>query len=502
MRLLVLAVLAATLAPAARAQVVQDTTSARATADTVSGPALSLDEALTLARHNNPIFLQSANDRRTADWQVRAARGGLLPQVDASFGSRYQQGGQQVFNGLSFQSSSDVLQSQYDLGVSYMLNGRTLLQPKVAAANRDATEANITWQWESVRAAVTQQYLNVLQAQEKAVLEDTLARTAEVQLELAKAKTAVGAGTQLDLRRAEVAYGQAQVAALQAHNQVEIEKVKLFQQLGVPQPAGVRLTTTFAVTTPAFTLDSLLDLARQRNPELNALRAREQAAQVGVRQEQSEYTPTLQLSTGWGGYTYEYRNADFLVDSRRNGALAARADCFSQDSLRVAAGLSSIMAQCSAIDFTPQMASDIRRANNQFPFNFTRAPLAFTAQVSFPIFDGFSREQRVEQSIATRDDARYAVRARELQLRADVTSAYLQLMTAARTVALQADNAAKARDELAFAEERYRVGAATSLDVTQARGEYAQAETDHINAIYDYHKAFAVLESAVGRPLR
>jgi hypothetical protein len=29
-----------------------------------------------------------------------------------------------------------------------------------------------------------------------------------------------------------------------------------------------------------------------------------------------------------------------------------------------------------------------------------------------------------------------------------------------------------------------------------------QAQTDRINAIYDYHRDFAILEAAVGRPLR
>ena len=36
----------------------------------------------------------------------------------------------------------------------------------------------------------------------------------------------------------------------------------------------------------------------------------------------------------------------------------------------------------------------------------------------------------------------------------------------------------------------------------EAFGGYERAESDRINAIYDYHKAFAVLESAVGHPLR
>ena len=66
----------------------------------------------------------------------------------------------------------------------------------------------------------------------------------------------------------------------------------------------------------------------------------------------------------------------------------------------------------------------------------------------------------------------------------------------------QEQNATKAKEELAYAEERYKVGLATFLDVTTSRGTYEQALIDRVNAVYDYHKAFAALENAVGRPLR
>ena len=59
-----------------------------------------------------------------------------------------------------------------------------------------------------------------------------------------------------------------------------------------------------------------------------------------------------------------------------------------------------------------------------------------------------------------------------------------------------------AREELLLAQERYRVGAATFLDLSDARASYARAESERINAAYEYHRAFAALESAVGRPLR
>jgi len=119
-----------------------------------------------------------------------------------------------------------------------------------------------------------------------------------------------------------------------------------------------------------------------------------------------------------------------------------------------------------------------------------------------PVFDGFRREQRLEQSDITRQDTRYLLRARELQLNTEVTQAYLNLMTAYRTVALQEQIAAKAREQLSFAEERYRAGAAAFLDVTTSRGTFAQAQIDRVNSVYDYHRAFAALEAAVGRPLR
>jgi outer membrane protein TolC len=119
-----------------------------------------------------------------------------------------------------------------------------------------------------------------------------------------------------------------------------------------------------------------------------------------------------------------------------------------------------------------------------------------------PIFDNLQRETLLQQSIIQRDNARHIVRQTELALTSNVTEALRNLQTAARTVELNNVNAAAAREQLSFAEERYRVGAATFLDVTTSRGTFEQAQIDRLNAIYDYHRSFAALENAVGRPLR
>jgi outer membrane protein len=465
-----------------------------------AGPVLTLAEAQNLAQRNNPTFLQTIAARRSAGAASRAAWGQLLPQANAQLIGGYQQAGQVFFSGSALGSSSDAVESQWSLGLTYQLSAATLLTPAVARANQRAADADVRGASSTLTGNVAMQYVTVLEDQARAALQDTLVVDALAQANLARARVTVGSATPLDQRRAEVALGTQQVQALQAHNQVDIDKLRLFQQLGVVQPRGVRLIDAYVVAPPGFTADSVLAIARRDNPQVNALRAREHAASVSVHRAAGLYTPTFNISTGVGGYTYEYTDQNFLVNQAQLELQAENGPCLSLDSL--AQSLHAASRTCGPTTLTPAQAAQIRSGNRQFPFSFTNTPRQITATFSLPIFDGFQRERTVEQAEVDHDDARYNQRAGELQLTADVTSAYLTLTTSVRTVQIQEQNSAAARDALYLAEERYKVGAATFVDVTDARAAYERAENDRIGAVYDYHKAFAALENAVGRPLR
>jgi outer membrane protein len=468
----------------------------------MSQAVLTMDQAVTLAHRNNPDFLAARNNRRNASLELRSAYGALLPQLSANLSGQYQQGGQQFFNGVSLSSNSDVMQSQYSLGVQYRVNAASFIAPRVQRANSAAVDADIAGASENLSATVRQDYLTALQSLAQAELQDSLVANAKVQLELAQARAQVGTGTLLDIRRAEVTLSQQQVALLQARNQNEVDRLRLFQQMGVAQPRGARLVSTLRVGDPLPALDTILALAHRQNPGIVALRSREHLADLTVARERTEYTPTLTLSTGIGGYTYQYRDPNFLVSQAEASTAAARSSCVSTQEVRQAVGLPNTLAQCASIGFTPAMAASLRDRNSVFPFAFTPSPRSITAQLSLPVFDGFAREQRLQESQVARENARYSVRSRELALNADITAAYLSLQTAQQTVALQQENSAKARQELDFVQNEYAVGLSTFVDLTTSRTAYAQAGTDRINAVYNYHKAFAALESAVGRPLR
>ncbi|MBV9880318.1 MAG: TolC family protein [Gemmatirosa sp.] len=469
-----------------------------APAPSSTGPTLSLDEAIGLARRNNPTFQQSVNERRRAAAALRSAYGALAPDVSSNFYTQYRQGGQQFFAGQTIGARADQLNAGGGFDVNVRLDAATLLTPRVQRANVDAVEADITGASQTLRSNVTTQYITALRQQATASLQDSLVATTQAQLELAKARVAVGAATVLDVRRAEVAVGQAQVAAIQAHNQAQVEKLRLFQQMGVEQPTDVQLTTKFAISDPGFTLDDLLSQGRRDNPTLNALRTREHVADVTVRASKGAYLPTLSLSAGLSGYGNTFTNTSGLV---ANALAQKQGPCFTTVQIKQALGQAADEAACSAIALTPSEVSAAQASNGKL-YNFTRSPYSVTAQLTLPIFNGFQREQQIQTAIATRNDAEYRRRSQDLQLTADVTSAYLTLQAARQTVALQEKNSATAREALSLAQERYRVGANTFIEVSQARDDYARAQTDYVNAIYDFHRSFAALENAVGRPLR
>ncbi len=470
--------------------------------DSAPPTTLTIEQAIDLARRNNPVLQQTLNNRIGARAAVRSAYGALLPSADASLTALRQQGGQQIFSGASLGARSDVNQSSYQIGLNYRINSATLITPSLQRANRDAVEADITGATENLRSNVSQQYLSALQAGATADLQDSLVVASQQELILAQAREIVGSGTQLDVQRAEVALGLQRVQALKARNQVAIEKLRLIQLMGIVQSPNVQLVSRFPVVPLNLNLDQLIESAHNQNPGVVALRSRERVSDLNVRREKGEYSPTLFLSTGIGGYTYGYTSSEFPVQQAQAQLEASRADCIRTEEVRAALNLSNQLAACNAMAFTETQAQAIRTGNSKFPFNFTKSPRSLMATLSLPLFDGFAREQRLQEAMASRSDARYSVKSKELALTADVTAAYLIVTTAEKTVALQEQNAAKAKQELKLVQDRYRIGATTFVDLTQARATYERAESDRINAVYDYHKAFAALESAVGHPLR
>jgi len=471
-----------------------------------NGPPLTMEQAVSTALENNPDLLQQRNDTRTSRAAIREARLSFLPSASVSGGLGYTAPGEQRVGSVQLvQSSPAYYSSSYSLDVSYTMSGSKLMQPSVARAQDRATRQRVTGYEANLVSTVRQYYLATLQAWEQVQqAERELARTQEHE-RLAHARLEVGAGTPLDLRRAEVQRGEAEVTVLQRRNDYQTTLLRLGQVMGRELPADTKLTSTFGLFQPTWTVDQLEAMALEGNPNLLAARASAQAARTGVRAARTQYLPSLSASVGYRGSVYSASDLSSFYSSALERAQGQFASC--QYNNRIGALLGEAASDCSRYDVNnPTVANEVRagvRASNpSFPFGFKTQPLQASLFLSLPLFNGYSRERQVEEARVQAEDADLAVRSQELKLRADLGAALLSTQTAFRTAQLQDQVVERATEELRLAQERFRFGVASSVEVTDAQTSLAEAERARIDAVYNYHKSLAALEALVGRPLR
>jgi len=466
---------------------------------------LSLDEAFRLAEQFNSDFRVQSTQQEVAQRQVRAARADLLPNLSVSNSYGYQASGERRVGSVFLGSQPDYYSSSYGMNLSYSLNGATLLRPGLVVAEAEAARARVRGAAQGLRAEVTNAYLTVLQADAQVAQAQTALERTRLTVRQAAAQAEVGAATPLDIRRAEVQEGQAEVQLIQTRGQARSARLALERVLGVDLAEAVELTTTFADDLPELDLAQLLEQALEDNPVVRATRLSEQASRVGARSARTAFLPNVGFSAGYSGSIFVAGDTEPLV----TGEVAAQGGRFQAclEDNRIRALLGDPPRDCQALNpALPQVEQSIRTRiddqNSGYPFSYRRQPLSLSVSISLPVFTAGQRRRAVEQADLDLANVREQLRGEELRLRAEVATAVQNVQTSRQVVGLQERIRSIASEELRLAQERFRLGLASSIEVADAQANLSQAERDEINARYEFQRTIAALESLVGSRVR
>lgn len=465
---------------------------------------LSLEAALDLALRNNPDYRLQMGQLESAERQVRAARGDLLPSLNVSNGYGYQASGERRVGSVVLGNQPDYFSSSYSANLSFSMNGAALLRPAQARAQAEAQDARLQGAAAGLVAQVTDAYLTVLQADAQVAQAEAALERVRLSVRQTAALVEVGAGTPLDLRRAEVQEGQSEVQRIQSLNQAAASRLALGRLLGQTLEEGVQLTSTFASEIPALEVEALLSRAMSENPVLRASRATVEATRTGIRSAKSAYLPNFSASAGLSGSVFVAGDVEPLIRNELGAQSGRFQSCIADNRLRALLG--DAPRDCAALNpALPGVESAIRdqvQSNNSgFPFDYRRQPLNLSVSFSLPVFTGGARRRAVQEAELQFSNAQEQVRAEELRLRVEVTTAVRSVDTARQVVALQARIRQTSTEELRLAQERFRLGLASSIEVADAQTNLSQSERDEINAFYELQKALVALESLVGGPL-
>ena len=464
---------------------------------------LSLEDAIELARMNNPGLQIVQGQENVAEWEVRSAWGDLLPSFSLGSGVSWQGAGEQRIGSLTagqlgFADQPSFLFSNFNLGLDYTLSGRTLRAPARAQASRQATRARSRGAEADLIMEVTGAYLDLLRQDEEVELTERELERAEANLRLAQGQEIVGAATRLDVMQAEVQVGRAEVAALQAEQGIRTARLVLLQSMGVELDREIEPTTDFQVEPVSRTEEELFQLAVNRSPDLEVLRAEESAASVEVSSARSAYYPSLSVQAGWSGFTRRASQSDFLLRQLDGQVEQQVSQCEFTNEIfrRLAEPLPE--QDCQRFRLTDGQRDAALSENERFPFDFTRQPPQITLSLSVPIFQGLNRQHQLESARLERRNAAHRFRERQTAVRVEIASLLAEARTAYETVQMEARNQELLQAQLRLARDEFELGNIAFLQVAEAEAELARADRDHTEAVFRYHETTAQIEALVG----
>lgn len=399
----------------------------------ISG-ALGLAEVVDLALCNNPQTREAWASARVQAGLVGVALAPYLPTLNATLGSsrNRSQIEDQNTNKRTLNSASATLSwLLYDFGVREATLESTRQLLTAAVATQDTTR-------QAVFLAALQSFYQVHALQAALDAAQLSEKAARESLAAAEARYRAGSATPADRLQAQTALSQTTLTRIRVDGELKNARGGLANVIGLDASRPVVLAPLGAMSPPQDferNIETLIEEARQRRPDLSAAEAQLRAARASVDATRAAHLPSfsLQATPTW------------------------------QDS----SGL-------------------------------TTHSSSFGVAVNIPLFTGFSQTYKVRTAEA-QADVRAAQRDRlQLQVALDVWKSYQNLTTATQSMRTTADLLASAEQSEQVALGRYRAGVGNILDLLAAQSALASARQQRVQSAFDWNVSRATLAQSVG----
>jgi outer membrane protein TolC len=161
-------------------------------------------------------------------------------------------------------------------------------------------------------------------------------------------------------------------------------------------------------------------------------------------------------------------------------------------------------ARAARTQYVPTITATAGRnwaANTPVAPGSTQPGWTVAVGTSYPLFNGFQREDAVVRAEAAAYVARVTVGDTRRSARATAAQLLAALATTTASISLGTEAIRSAREDLRVQTARFRAGISTMLDVLTSEAALLQAEYSLTQAQHRYHTTRAALEALVGRRL-
>lgn len=397
---------------------------------------ITFKEAVRIALEQNTSVRLAQNSAALGKVDVSEARGQFLPDLRLStqgaknFGRNFDQTA-----GTIVDRSSNSVSLGVSSGVTLFDGFGNVASLRQARLNDRAGEGDLQRVRETVVFTVASNFLALIQGQEQLrVQRENLSAASTLEQQI-QTYVDAGARTIADLYQQQAVLASARLALVDAERTAELAKVDLMQTLQL-DPAGnyefeSPADTTTAAAADTFQLNDLLARATTQRIDLEAEKARVDAAQQAVRIAKSNRWPTVSLSAGYSS------------------------------------------AYNSASDFTFSEQLDQRRGGS------------IGLGVSVPLFDRGSTSAATRRAEIQADNANLSLISLQQEVGLQVRRVYLDFRAAQEQLTAAESQVRAAELALQAAQDRYTAGASTLVELTQSRAAQVEAASALVSARYN-----------------
>ncbi len=419
---------------------------------------ISLDDALNIALQRNSTLQKSLNTIKSYEAGVKSSYGNLLPSIGAqgswSWTRAEDEGGTLSFGSFVLPYPATVSQTRnFSASVSSDL---TLFDGLASYARISQSKNNLEsarFQLERLKQDIVFQtssfYYDIMNGKQLLNVKEQDLMWNEKTMELIVERNKLGAITLADVYAQQVRVGNAELELLRAKNNLETLKNNFLFYLGLDVTAEYDFVdasvendivnyNNILLETETKEINELYKLAMESRPDLRGAMLNLETLRSDITIAQSGYFPILSNSV-----SYNLRSNEFtsLLDSR---------------SLTV--GLT----------------------------------------LRFPIFNGWSTEGRVQEARVRVMNQEIDVTDFEREIKNSIKKSRLDLESSIKRFDVSQKNVKAAEQNRKLEEEKYNLGAGTLLNVMIANSDYVNAQTNFINALFDYSKLKNQLEYYIG----
>ncbi len=400
---------------------------------------LGLETVIARALATNPATVQGEADLRTTRSAIRVAQGEFLPTLTANSSV--------VRSDISTPNTGvgSAGASSYSAGIASSIElftgGRRGADRDRARADYAAAEATDLSQRYAVTLLAERAFYETLRGGDLITVASARVARAERGLRYAHDRVRAGAATRSDELRASLELTAGRQQLLGAQDTLQAAAYALGRLVGAEGPVGAVAPVSLEVRPVALGDSEIVRLAVEGAPVVQAAEAQARALEGNRRAVRAQYAPDVRLTGG-----YNVANLSPVVGGTRPG-------------WQVAVG------------------------------------------TSYPLFNGYQREDAVVRADAAVDIARSVQLDTRRLVRAESSRLLSALRFSRESIALAGEAVSAAEEDLRVQTQRYRAGISTSLDQLSSQLAVTQAELTLVAARYNYQLTRAALEALVGRSL-